>query len=92
MEEVKVPALLAEIAVRADFPEDLAYLLIKTLMESEKELANVHSVGKEWTISNTLRTPPAPFHSGAVKYFKEKGFWNPTLERYQEKLLGMGKK
>jgi TRAP transporter TAXI family solute receptor len=92
MEDVKVPALLAEIAVRADFPEDLAYLFTKTLLESEKELANVHSVGKEWTISNTLRTPPAPFHSGAIKYFKEKGLWNPTLEKYQEKLLRMDKK
>jgi TRAP-type uncharacterized transport system substrate-binding protein len=92
MEDVKVPALLAEIAVRADFPEDLAYLLTKTLMESEKELANVHSVGKEWTVSNTLRPPPAPFHSGAIKYFKEKGLWSPALEKYQEKLSKIGRK
>jgi len=92
MEDVKVPALLAEIAVRADFPEDLAYLLTKTLMESEKELANVHSVGKEWTVSNTLRPPPAPFHSGAIKYFKERGLWSPALEKFQEKLSKIGRK
>jgi TRAP-type uncharacterized transport system substrate-binding protein len=61
-------------------------------MESEKELANVHSVGKEWTVSNTLRPPPAPFHSGAIKYFKERGLWSPALEKFQEKLSKIGRK
>ncbi|MDI7260112.1 MAG: TAXI family TRAP transporter solute-binding subunit [Thermodesulfobacteriota bacterium] len=91
MEDVKTPSLLTDIAVRADFPEDLAYLITKTLLESQKELTMVHSEGKEWTISNTLKTPPAPFHSGAIKYFKEKGLWTPDLEKSQEKLLRKGK-
>jgi len=82
---------LTDIAVRADFPEDMAYLITKTLLESQKELTMVHSEGKEWTVSNTLKPPPAPFHSGAIKYFKEKGLWTPDLEKFQEKLLRKGK-
>ena len=91
MEDVKTPSLLTDIAVRADFPEDMAYLITKTLLESQKELTMVHSEGKEWTVSNTLKPPPAPFHSGAIKYFKEKGLWTPDLEKFQEKLLRKGK-
>jgi TRAP-type uncharacterized transport system substrate-binding protein len=77
--------------VRGDFPEDAAYLITKTILESQKELAAVHSEGKEWTISNTLKMPPAPFHSGTTKYLKEKGLWSPDLEKIQEKLLRRSK-
>ena len=90
-EEVRAPALLADIIVRADFPEDQAYLITKTLLESPKELERVHSVGKEWTVSSTMKFPPAPYHSGSIKYFKEKGLWTPDIEKWQEMLLKTGK-
>jgi len=87
---IQIPSLLTCIAARADFPEDLAYTITKTLMDNQEALATMHSVGKEWTMENTLKSPPAPFHPGAIKYFKEKGFWNANLEQVQQQLFKLG--
>jgi TRAP transporter TAXI family solute receptor len=86
-EDVRAPALIAVIAVRSDFPEDLAYTITKTILESEKELQAVHFEAKEWNVKNSLRLPPAPLHPGAIRYFKEKGLWSVELEKYNEMLL-----
>ena len=75
-EVVQIPALLTCVAVRADFPDDSAYMITKTLMDNQEALGAIHSVGKEWTLENTLKGPPAPFHPGAIKYFKEKNLWS----------------
>lgn len=87
---VQVPLLLLGVTVRSDFPEGAAYRVTKTLMEGQKDLEAVHNVGKEWTLKNTLKKPPAPFHPGAIKYFKEKGGWSTILEQTQQHLLKMG--
>jgi TRAP transporter TAXI family solute receptor len=87
---IQTPLLLLGVTVRPDFPEETAYRVTKTLMENQKELAAVHNVGKEWTMENTLKKPPAPFHPGAIRYFKEKGVWNAGLEQAQQELLKMG--
>jgi len=87
---IQTTLLLLGVSVRQDFPEETAYKVTKILMESQKELATVHNVGKEWTLENTLKRPPAPFHPGAIKYFKEKGVWSATLDQTQQQLLKMG--
>jgi TRAP transporter TAXI family solute receptor len=84
---VHLPMLLLCVSVRPDFPEDTAYKITKTLMENQEALKAIHNVGKEWTLANTLRPPPAPFHPGAVKYFKEKGVWTSSQEAAQQALL-----
>ncbi len=89
-EVLLMPALLTCITSRADFPENVAYTITQVLTENQGALAAVHSVGKEWTLENTLKNPPAPFHPGSIKYFKEKGVWNPNLDRVQQHLLKMG--
>ena len=90
-EDVRAPSLIAVIAVRSDFPEALAYTITKTILESEKELQAVHSEAKEWNVKNSLRLPPAPFHPGTIRYFKEKGLWSIELEKYNEILIKTGR-
>ena len=61
--------------VREDFPEDLAYTIVKVLIEHVGEVAKVHADAAEWNLQNYRRMIAIPFHPGAIKYYKEKGVW-----------------
>jgi TRAP transporter TAXI family solute receptor len=74
-------------AVRKEFPEDLAYQLVKTLLDKLDELSNVHPVYKELDLAIATACRGCPYHSGAVKYYQEKGMWTPELEEMQQRTL-----
>lgn len=58
-------------------PDDLAYQITKAILEHNQELVQVHPDGKWWTPEHLFSaTADVPFHSGAVKYFREKGVWD----------------
>ncbi len=60
-------------AVRQDFPEDAAYWITKTVWENRSELVATHPALAEIN-PDTLKAMPvdvAPFHPGALKYYKE---------------------
>jgi TRAP-type uncharacterized transport system substrate-binding protein len=61
--------------VRQDFPEDLAYTIVKVLIEHVNEVAKVHADAAEWNLQNYRRMIAIPFHPGAIEYYKEKGVW-----------------
>jgi TRAP transporter TAXI family solute receptor len=57
----------------AKMSDDLAYQITKTIMESQPDLVIVHKEAANITLKNQGRTSPIPYHSGAKKYFQEKG-------------------
>jgi TRAP transporter TAXI family solute receptor len=61
------------LCVRSDFPEDLAYRIVKLMSEKNEELVKIHSAAKWSTAENTVKGSPIPLHPGAAKYFKEIG-------------------
>jgi TRAP transporter TAXI family solute receptor len=59
-----------------DVPNDVVYMLTKTLIEHPKEVAGFHPAGIEWTNTKgyALRgLGVVPMHPGAEKYYKEIG-------------------
>jgi len=74
-EDVYTMATPAEYVVHKDMPDDLAYQLVKNMIEHADEVANVHPAGKQWTVENALLGVSWPYHPGAVKYYKEIGAW-----------------
>jgi TRAP-type uncharacterized transport system substrate-binding protein len=55
-------------------PDDVAYNIVKTLMEKKPELVAVHREAENFEIKGQSNdNTPIPFHPGAAKYFKEKG-------------------
>ena len=56
------------------------YQMMKALYDNPKEKDAIHPQARQWNLENMFRgaeytTKYIPFHSGAVKYLKEKGAW-----------------
>jgi TRAP-type uncharacterized transport system substrate-binding protein len=58
--------------VREDLSDDLVYRITKILMENLDELAKVHPEVRNIKLEAAAKTP-VPLHSGAARYYKEKG-------------------
>jgi TRAP transporter TAXI family solute receptor len=54
--------------------DDQVYDVLKTLFEHQKELITVHKEAANLAMESQADGSPIPFHPGAVRFFKEKGF------------------
>jgi uncharacterized protein len=70
---VKTVAVSAVLIASVDVKEDMAYTIVKTLFESQNELAAGHTKGKELNLKTAASGVSIPFHPGAVRFYKEKG-------------------
>jgi len=58
----------------ANMPDQMAYDIVKTIMDKQSDLIAVHGEAKNFAMENQVKDySPIPWHPGAVKYFKEKG-------------------
>jgi TRAP-type uncharacterized transport system substrate-binding protein len=53
--------------------ESVVYDMTKALFENQADLAAAHAKGKVLSLQGAATGVSIPFHSGAAKYFKEKG-------------------
>lgn len=65
------------LVVRSDMPDELAYSLIRVLLEAQQELAQVHPVAGRISAEYTLDVSPIPLHPGVVRYLREQGYEVP---------------
>ena len=73
--DVDVPTIAVWIflATRSDIPEQAVYDVVRTIMENQNALKEVHVMAQFITGANVPSIKGVPYHPGAVKYFKEKG-------------------
>jgi uncharacterized protein len=68
--------------------DDVAYKLVQTWWEHYADYAPVHPLLKTWTPDTFVnKNVTVPYHSGAVKFFKEKKVWTAEMEKIQNQLL-----
>jgi TRAP transporter TAXI family solute receptor len=53
--------------------DQMAYNIVKTLIEKKPELVAVHKEAENIDLKNQKTGSPIPFHPGAQKYFEERG-------------------
>src|SRR5215216_6396341 len=54
--------------------DDIAYNIVKTVVEKKAELVAVHKEAEAFSLENQVQErSPIPFHPGALRYFQEKG-------------------
>lgn len=66
------------IIVNKDVPDDVAYKAAKALHDNKKQLVAGHGVFNAFDPNKMARpNMTAPYHPGAIKYYKEIGQWPP---------------
>lgn len=70
-----VPGLFTTITVAShkDVSEEMIYEVVKALWENIDEFHLCHAIAPDVTLDTAFRTMSVPLHSGAVKYYREKG-------------------
>lgn len=63
----------ATLVTSADVPEDIVYTITKEVFENFEEFKSLHPAFGVLTRENMLEGNSAPYHDGALKYFKEAG-------------------
>lgn len=69
-------------------PDDYIYELCKLIFEPPtREEFVAHGPHLKDVLPGKVGYLMAPYHAGAVKYYKEKGLWTDKLEKYQKEIL-----
>lgn len=91
--DVKTFGVCQRIEVRADLPADLVYAITAVLYDHFDEWAAYHSDVLDYKIPASLSPEkmPIPIHDGAIRYYKEKGFWKAEQEARHQSLLEKAK-
>ncbi|MCJ7593916.1 MAG: TAXI family TRAP transporter solute-binding subunit [Desulfobacterales bacterium] len=77
---------------RPDLSDEVVYTMTKTLWEHEQELGPYHPRLKGWKKANYVSTnSPIPYHSAAIKFYKEVGVWTEEMDKHQQELLALKK-
>ena len=77
---VPVVAVRNQLVARADLPDDLVYDITRVIFEHQPELVAVHPEARKLTLESAVKHSPAPFHPGAIRYYREKGVWKEQRE------------
>jgi len=71
--DIKTIAQPNLLVVREDVPEEVVYLVTKTIYENLPFLHNIHKATKAMSLKEAIKGLPVPLHPGALKYYREQG-------------------
>ena len=70
----------ATLVCTADLDDDVAYTIVKTIMESKDDIAALHEKGNYIDLSFATEGIAVPFAKGAAEYFAENGITVDTVD------------
>ncbi|HVL67059.1 MAG TPA: TAXI family TRAP transporter solute-binding subunit [Vicinamibacterales bacterium] len=70
---VSVVGVANVLVVHRSMDEQLAYDITRALFEHQPELAQIHPEARNLSLATAVKGSPAPFHPGAVRYYRDKG-------------------
>lgn len=77
-----------QITCYSEADADMIYELVKALDESFELYKDMEPTATDWVIESSSGIPNgAPYHEGAIRYFKEKGLWTDAHEEWNNKQI-----
>jgi len=73
--DVPVVAVANVLVVHQNMSDQLAYDITRTVFEHRSELGIIHPEAKKLTLASAIEGSPAPFHPGAIRYYREQQVW-----------------
>ena len=73
--DVGVVAVANLLVVDERMSDDLAYDVTRVLFGKQRDLAAIHPEAARLTLESAIAASPAPFHPGAIRYYRERGVW-----------------
>ena len=71
-------------------PDDVIYKFVKTIYENRADLIPYSHDFVAWQDEPPVSTyAAAPFHNGAIRFYKEAGLWTAEMEEWNQKLLDL---
>jgi TRAP transporter TAXI family solute receptor len=73
--DVRVSGLPNILAVHQDFPEELAYGILKTIADKRSDWDAIHPEAKNLALDTAWADNPVPLHPGAVRFYRDLGVY-----------------
>ena len=76
--DASVIAVANLLVVSETMSEPLAYDITRILFEQQATLATIHPEARQLSLATAIASSPAPYHPGAIRYYRERGVWKET--------------
>ncbi|HSC27440.1 MAG TPA: TAXI family TRAP transporter solute-binding subunit, partial [Vicinamibacterales bacterium] len=77
---VPVVGVANVLVANRSMPDDLAYHITRLLFEKQGDLAAIHPEARNLRLAGAVEGSPAPFHPGAIRFYRERGAWQDSKE------------
>ena len=75
-----------------NIPDAVVYKFVKVIYENRQDLVQYAPDFKDWINEPPVNTYTcAPYHPGAIRFYKEAGLWTAEMEKWNQELLDIYK-
>jgi TRAP transporter TAXI family solute receptor len=88
-EPIKTPVSIGYYNCYETLPDDLAYAITAAVYDHFDEFQSYFKLADKFKLPETIDPEriTIPYHPGAIKYYREKGFWTPAHDAKQKEIL-----